>query len=222
MKVSCIMPTRNRRKLLPLALRCFQQQDWADRELVVLDDGDDSVEDLLAKVPGVLYMRHRGERLPIGTKRNLCCEHARGEVIVHWDDDDWSADGRVTHQMELLLSSGKQMVGYNALYYWSMTLSKAFQYTEGSPNYAVGTSMCYRRDFWQANRFPEVNYAEDNALVFKAQEMKQVAAVDGSRMLVVRAHQATTSSDARIGNNCWPLVPSTALPPEFFAALQTT
>jgi len=39
--ISCIMPTYNRRPFLPLALRCFLDQDYPNKELIIVDDGED-------------------------------------------------------------------------------------------------------------------------------------------------------------------------------------
>src|SRR5205823_462641 len=41
--VSCIMPTYNRRPFLPLALDAFHNQDYLNKELLVIDDGTDPV-----------------------------------------------------------------------------------------------------------------------------------------------------------------------------------
>src|SRR5262249_49891845 len=61
-RISCIMPTRDRRSFVPLALRCFAAQDYPDRELILVDDGADPVADLAEGVPGVRYVRVRGTR----------------------------------------------------------------------------------------------------------------------------------------------------------------
>lgn len=42
--VTCIMPTRDRRALAGQAVAYFMRQDYAERELIVVDDGDDAVE----------------------------------------------------------------------------------------------------------------------------------------------------------------------------------
>jgi len=217
MLVSAIMPTCDRRDLISVAIACYKAQDWPEKELVVLDDGKDAVGDLFADIPGVNYIRHEG-KLGIGAKRNMCCEAARGKVIVHFDDDDWSDPSRIRDQVFRLLLSGKQMTGYSAIVFWSVPLGKGFLY-EGSSNYAVGASMCYRRSFWEQNKFPEVNYAEDNALVFKARDTRQLEAVDGRTMLVARAHNKSTSAVSRVGQNSWPEVKREQIPEGFFQAI---
>src|SRR3712207_2410530 len=86
--VSCIMPTADRRRFTERAIRYFDRQDYRNRELVIVDDGQSPIGDLVGGHPRVHYIR-LDQRMRVGTKRNLACLQARGEVIAHWDDDDW-------------------------------------------------------------------------------------------------------------------------------------
>ena len=103
--VSCIMPTRNRSRFILQAIHYFLRQDYTNLELVIVDDGDKCVGELIR--PFVLnderirYIRLM-ERLSVGAKRNQACDQAAGEIIVHWDDDDWIAPWRVSYQIEQL------------------------------------------------------------------------------------------------------------------------
>jgi glycosyltransferase involved in cell wall biosynthesis len=92
--VSVLTPTNNRRFFLEQLLRNYAQQDYpaARRELLVLDDGSDRVEDIFSGVPGVRYVRS-DEVQTIGRKRNRLIDMARGDVIVHMDDDDYYPPG---------------------------------------------------------------------------------------------------------------------------------
>src|SRR5262245_27908583 len=92
--VSCIMPTRDRRPFVGRAVAQFLAQDYAPRELVVVDDGTDPIADLLPPDPRIRPIR-LPRRLSIGAKRNLACQASRGVVVAHWDDDDWMADWRL-------------------------------------------------------------------------------------------------------------------------------
>ena len=42
------------------------------------------------------------EKITLGAKLNLACDYARGEIIAHWDDDDWYAPRRLSTQVEAL------------------------------------------------------------------------------------------------------------------------
>lgn len=215
--VSCIMPTCNRRHLIPVALKCYVSQDWPDKELVVIDDGLDSVEDLVKQmVPDAIYIKLKDKQV-IGTKRNVACEVAAGDVVCHFDDDDWSADDRIRDQVIRLRESGRQMTGYHSITYWNGT--RAYRYVSHTPQYALGTTLCYRKSFWQTHKFPAKNYAEDNPLVYEAREAGQLIAVDAGQMMVVRAHTSCTSNAKKMSQNTWPEVPLESLPRQFFEAI---
>jgi len=44
-KISCIMPTYNRREFIPQALKYFERQDYPNKELIIVDDGTDTIAD---------------------------------------------------------------------------------------------------------------------------------------------------------------------------------
>jgi hypothetical protein len=46
-QISCLMPTADRRAFVPLAIRYFLAQDYPEKELIIVDDGADSVADLV-------------------------------------------------------------------------------------------------------------------------------------------------------------------------------
>ena len=104
-KVSCVMVTANRKALCRRAVRCFERQSYPNRELVVVDDGEQDLSDVLGGVSAdqVIY-----RRIPpsadnvLGKLRNLALETATGAVIAQWDDDDWYHPERLAKQMAVL------------------------------------------------------------------------------------------------------------------------
>ena len=96
--VSCIMPTRNRRRFAVQAIWYFLRQDYPERELIVVDDGEETIEHVIPQDERIHYTR--ATRLPLGEKRNLACQEAAGELIAHWDDDDWSSPDRLRRQVD--------------------------------------------------------------------------------------------------------------------------
>jgi glycosyltransferase involved in cell wall biosynthesis len=73
------MPTANRRAFVPRAVGHFLRQDYPHKELVILDDGADSVSDLIPDDVRVRYVRAERKQ-PIGAKRNACVELTRGDL----------------------------------------------------------------------------------------------------------------------------------------------
>src|SRR5438067_6968685 len=89
--ISVVMATHERPHLLPIALRCYQEQTWPERELVVVDDGERFPvrEALVRSVGGRLLRVPPGTML--GTKLNLGLEVLHGTFCQKMDDDDWYA-----------------------------------------------------------------------------------------------------------------------------------
>ena len=55
--VSVCTPTYNRRKFIPFLIKCYQSQTYPKQlmEWIVVDDGEDSVEDLFKGVEGKIF-----------------------------------------------------------------------------------------------------------------------------------------------------------------------
>jgi len=147
--VTCIMPTSDRRSFVPRALELFRRQDYPNLELVVVDQGGTPVRDLMPEDPRVRYLRRSG-RLPLADLRNTACEAARGEIIVHWDDDDWMASWRVRRQVQGLRESGADICGVDRVFFVRLEDRSAwrYEYPRGGRPYVVDSTMCYRRSFW--------------------------------------------------------------------------
>jgi hypothetical protein len=80
--ISCIMLTANRRRLVPQAIRLFLAQDHAEKERIVLDDGQDSVRDLIPAVRHVRSDRRPSSGEPVRMAHLLAAarsEYARME-----------------------------------------------------------------------------------------------------------------------------------------------
>ncbi len=115
--VSCIMPTYNRRSFIGSAIQYFLRQDYANLELIIVDDGTDSIADLIpADHPSISYYRLE-KKITLGAKLNMACSYAQGQIIVHWDDDDWYSPGRVTYQVHELDAANVDICGINKLLY---------------------------------------------------------------------------------------------------------
>jgi glycosyltransferase involved in cell wall biosynthesis len=184
------MPVADRREYLPGAVACYLSQDYANRELIVIDNGQQDIYDLVAGVPGLIY-RRISPGPAVGALRNLACELARGEYIAHWDSDDWYAPDRLSAQLRVLRQSGRPATGYNLLPFADDRLRRAWMFERYGSPYACGTSLVYVRSFWAAHRFaPFVRYGEDNHFI---ERMEGRLLPDSGRSIVARVHDQGTS-----------------------------
>lgn len=191
--VTCLCLTRNRRQWLPKAIQCFQQQTYPRSELLILADGED-VRDLVPEDDRI-HLIHLAEQRNIGEKRNFGCGQALGEVICHWDDDDWSGPWRLACQIDMLRESERSVVGFHSMRFTDG--AKWWKY-EGTPNYALGTSLCYRREWWEKHPFEPKNIGEDNVFVSVASAAKQLVTADAEineklQLMYATNHSGNTS-----------------------------
>lgn len=210
--VSAICPTKNRRKFIPQLLKNFADQTWQSKELLIADDGDDSVADLCSGIPNLRYIRLK-EPLTIGAKRNILCEVAQGEIVAHFDDDDWYSPGYIEHHVGTLRRHDVAVTGlYDAPFVNRMT-GRAFHY-KNSKDYAIGATLCFQRRYWLTHRFQDVNIAEDN-LFLRTVQCGEYVFTAGNKLFVGTDHGHNTSprdykrSDAFDGSELLSLIGQT-------------
>ena len=169
--VSCIMPTANRQKYIPYALAYFLNQDYPNTELVIIDDGETSILPLLPNDPRISYF-YTAPLGTIGTKRNYACDKARGEIIMHWDDDEWYAKDWVSQQVHFLITSGADISGIEFVHYFSPVTDKFFigsALNRNNPSkphqWLNGPTIAYWKSFWEKHPFKDLQKGEDDEFV---------------------------------------------------------
>jgi glycosyltransferase involved in cell wall biosynthesis len=187
------MPTYNRRRFLPQAILNWQAQDYPRCELVVIDDGEDSVEDLIPADTRIQYVR-LPTRKTIGAKRNLACEQARGDFVLHWDDDDWSAPWRVGYQVETFLKQDVEVSGLSTVYFCDTSADRAwrYEYPAGRKPWVHDATFCYRRSQWESDPFPDSSHGLDTAYLWQGRP-KRVGTLADPSFYVAMVHPANTS-----------------------------
>ncbi|HET6980077.1 MAG TPA: glycosyltransferase [Pyrinomonadaceae bacterium] len=191
---SCIMPTHNRRSFVPQAIRSFLRQDYANVELVIVDDGTDPIVDLVPDDERLRYFRLAGKQ-NIGAKRNYACEQARGEFILHWDDDDWYPATRISRQMAALTSRGFDLCGTSRLYFFDPEKDQLweYRYAGSGPKWVAGSTLAYRKSLWAQHPFPEIQIGEDSRFVW-ASAGRTIHDLADPSLCVATVHAGNTSA----------------------------
>jgi glycosyltransferase involved in cell wall biosynthesis len=188
--VSCILPTRNRPRFVIEAVRNFLAQDYPERELVVVDDGETPIACLLPDDRRIVYVRATG-RLTIGDKRNLACTRARGSIIAHLDDDDWYPPTRLSTQVHALCEEGADVVGSSDLHVIDLHSQREWHLAHPHTGWVAGTTLVYRRELWQAHPFAPVTVGEDTRFLAAA---SHVVDLRDPRLCVVTVHGHNTTT----------------------------
>ncbi len=101
-KVSVVIPTYNRARLISRAIQSVLNQSYQNLEIIIVDDGSmDNTEDTVRSFKDVriVYIRHEINK-GASAARNTGIKASRGEYIAFQDsDDEWFPD-KLDHQMK--------------------------------------------------------------------------------------------------------------------------
>lgn len=164
------MPTADREKYVPLAITYFLEQDYPHKELIIIDDGQRPIASLIPNHQHIhyYYLQPVGS---IGMKRNLACDKANGEIIVHWDDDDWHELDWLSAEVHFLINSNADICGLQHIHYYSainnrlLTVLRQYEGMPNPMNWVHGSTMAYWKRFWERYNFKDLNKGEDDDFI---------------------------------------------------------
>lgn len=175
--VCCIMPTKNRREFVPKAIEYFLRQTYPNKELVI---GEDSSEDSAyqslnqsAATPDQVHYVWCESGLTLGHKRNTLVELAAGDLIAHWDDDDWYGPTRLADQVAAMQATKTDVCGLDSPLFYDLRTGQSYRYhfADGCP---YGATLMYTRDFWARRPFGDIQVGETGPFM----EGRHVRALD--------------------------------------------
>ena len=155
--VSVCTPTFNRRPFIEMMISCFNSQDYPkDRmEWIIVDDGSDLVEDMVAQHPNVKYFKY-DKKMTLGKKRNIMHEKAKGDIIVYMDDDDFYPPERVSHAVSRLRENPDALcAGASEMYIYFNDRGKMVQFGPYGKAHATAGTFAFRRDLLKDSRYNE-------------------------------------------------------------------
>jgi glycosyltransferase involved in cell wall biosynthesis len=170
MLVSGLMVTRPvAQATLPEAIADFAGQTIADKELVIVHDGDPAFDAALRRLCGAHALRATIERVPegepLGALRNRSLALAQGEVVAQWDDDDRNHPARLALQLDALRTRGAVAAFATEQIHWFAERGLAWweDWSSDPPplDFVQGTLVARRAAL---PRYPEMARGEDSAL----------------------------------------------------------
>ena len=100
----------------------------------------------------------KGNRIPLGMKRNICVQYATADYIVHMDDDDFYPPKSVLNRItELMKVKEIGCVGCSTIGCFHITKLTSIIYTPNTQYSAAKkisvATLAYTRDFWKAQKY---------------------------------------------------------------------
>lgn len=186
--VSCVLVTKDRPAFFRQALRCFSSQDYPRKELIVVDDGAESVETLCTGVPNLTYIR-LATPASIGHKLNVGIEAAGGDILQKLDDDDYYAPGFLSSAVRRLARTRKA----DPLVVWCcfavLIKGQRRLYFSGH-GWKAGGTLCFRRSLWRKVPFRDMHNSSDSWFI--RDSGASIVRVCASEQYLVVRHGANT------------------------------
>jgi glycosyltransferase involved in cell wall biosynthesis len=197
--VSIITPTYGREKFIPAIADCVRRQTFENYEWLVLDDSEEPSTTLSGNSWDKLKYLYSRERLNIGEKRNRLVDLARGEIILHFDDDDFYGRDYILRTVRRIQENGVDIsllsgffavhldIGSIGFYRTLVKKGAAFAFSSkgawlvdlGEQNIPLihlcyGWALAYRKNVWADYPFKHVVPGEDKAFLLDAGQKYQI------------------------------------------------
>jgi glycosyltransferase involved in cell wall biosynthesis len=177
-KVSCLIVTADRRQLLKRSLHSYKNQTHKNKELVVVDNGHEKIEDLLADFPNGEVKYIRVEPSPnniLGDLRNISLDEASGDYLICWDDDDWFHPERIEIELKTLQQGYDACCLTGNLFHIDTEKFMEHPYRGFLPNGSPSTIMHIRND---QIRYPSLQREEDTIYLNQWRKHKKYKNLD--------------------------------------------
>lgn len=155
--VSICTPTFNRRPFWERTIQCFQHQDYPKNKMewIIIDDGTDSIEDLVKDIPQVKYYRYE-TKMSLGKKRNIMHEKSSGDILVYQDDDDYYPKNRVSHAVQRLMETPSALAaGSSEIYIWFKHIQQLYQFGPYNPQHATAGTFAFKKELLNITSYDE-------------------------------------------------------------------
>ena len=148
----------SRIRFAKVAARCFLEQTHSEKELIIINDSSFPVGCSHSQVREIMVPYSLDTTL--GDLRNAGILHARGELVLQWDDDDWHDPRRMELQASFWERGSVVLLKQQIRYSFPHNTA----YLHKTPKGIVGTILHERNC---KVRYPSVRCGED--LVFLRQ-----------------------------------------------------
>ena len=190
--VSVCTPTFNRRPFIPSMIKCFNHQTYPKDKIewIIIDDGDDSIEDLVKNHPNVKYYRYE-KKMKLGKKRNLMHQKSKGDIIVYMDDDDYYPPTRIEHAVKMLTASKHLVAGASEIYIYFKHIQQMWQFGPYGPNHATAGTFAFKKELLQITKYNEEKSLAEEKEFLKSYSIPMIQ-LEPKQTILVFSHSQNT------------------------------
>lgn len=179
---SILTPTYARHRFLPILAHMIEHQtyDLSKLEWIVIDDSERDVSswfrthELHNRLERLTYI-HLPHKVSIGCKRNLTKVLARGDYLIHMDDDDYYATNYLSTVISIFLRKDKPSI-IGATTISLMYPQTLYLYNTWPPkhNHTCAGILSYTRKYADSHNFPNDAQNAEEPRFLKGNHVTQI------------------------------------------------
>lgn len=181
--------------LLRRSIRCFQEQTYQNKELVISFTSDN--KDAIALLEELKDSRIKPVLIPentkftLGEKRNWAIDHSSGFYFCVWDDDDWYSSNRLECQVRSLEGTPFKSAVFSSVILFDSDTNEAYR---SATRWAwEQTLLCERTVFKSPSlRYPALDKGEDSVLIYNLKKDNLLLTTHHSALYIYVYHGQNT------------------------------
>ena len=154
----------SRFKSLQICLETIKQQTYTNIIEWVIVEGSPTIEDAIQSKKNIFtiidnnipikYIEFSGKKL--GGLRNLGNDNCLGDIIICFDDDDYSLPIRIAHSVLMLQNNPTYFIGgVSDMYMYDFHFHHLFKFKYKIENHSTNNCMAYKKEYLLNNRYNE-------------------------------------------------------------------
>jgi glycosyltransferase involved in cell wall biosynthesis len=192
--ISCLCISRSPHELLGRAIRCFEQQTYPNKELIIVRQvGQEPADRRFLEQFGHLNLKcffvSVKEVRSLGDLRNFAIHAASGDYFCTWDDDDWHNTKRLQTQMTALVENYHPVCMLTNVIIYSGSKRAAFFSVVGLWE---GTLLCSMDVVKKGIQYPSVSRGEDTAFLHQLYQHEKIYPVAAHGLYIYVQHGSNT------------------------------
>jgi len=195
--VSIITCTYKRVQFFENLKRMVAYQDYPHDKLewVIIDDSPESSASLFPENLDGIKVRYLflKQKVPLGKKRDLINNAAKGKYLVNMDDDDFYPPCRVSHAVESLIKSGHPLAGSSKMFMYFCKDRSIYQLGPYRDNHGTAATLAYTKAYASEHFYFDPangNYAEEG--VFTEGWKHPMVQLDPMKTVLALSHTDNT------------------------------
>lgn len=120
----------------------------------------------------------KGNRIPIGMKRNICAQYATSNYIIHMDDDDFYPPKSILTRVNALMKNGVDCVGCSSIGCFHINKMISLMYMPDksfSPAKKISVAtLAYTKQFWEKHRFENQDMINEGEFFLKKRKCDEL------------------------------------------------